>query len=127
MAAEFPNGKLVTFFDKLTAKNGERPPAFDFRNAGAYWKWFSENFDAGQATDLIEKASTEKGKIEWIDFRVPVNDVVNTMHIHVEAAGQYHTGTLAYRLVRRAFSSGIRIVGTLKAGPDFNVLALFEK
>ena len=127
MAAEFANGKFVTFYDKLTASNGERPPKFDFTRAREYWAWFSKNFDAGQSIEVIEKASTEHGRIEWIDYRVPLNDAVDTMHLHIEAAGQYNTGTFAYRLVRRTLGHGVRMVGTLKDGPDFNVLALYEK
>ena len=81
----------------------------------------------GQSIEVIEKASTEHGRIEWIDYRVPLNDAVDTMHLHIEAAGQYNTGTFAYRLVRRTLGHGVRMVGTLKDGPDFNVLALYEK
>lgn len=127
MAAEFGNGKFVTFFDKLVAKSGERPPKFEREKENEYWTWFSRNFDPGQCVDELEKASTEFGRIEWIDFRVPLNDRVDTMHIHLEAVGAYHTGTFAYRLIRRAVGHGIRLVGTLKDGPDVNVLALYEK
>jgi hypothetical protein len=76
-----PNGKFVTFFNQLTAKNGERTPAFDHSSQRAYWAWFKKNFDAGQAVEIIEKASTEYGKVEWIDFGVPLNDAVDTMHL----------------------------------------------
>jgi hypothetical protein len=127
MAAEFTSGKLVTFFDKLVAKNGERPPTFERSTQAEYWGWFSRNFDAAQALNELEKASTEHGRIEWIDYRVPLNDRSDTMHVHIEARGEYSTGTFAYRLIRRALGHGIRLVGTLKDGPDVNVLALYEK
>jgi hypothetical protein len=71
--------------------------------------------------------STEHGRIEWIDFRVPMNDSADTMHLHIEAAKQYNGGTFAYRVVRRTLAHGLRLVGTLGDGPDFNVLALYEK
>jgi hypothetical protein len=127
MAAEFVNGKLVTFYDQLTAESGERPPRFDPTSQQKYWAWFDKNFDAGQSVEVIEKAATEYGKIEWIDFRVPLNESVDTMHLHIEAGGQYNTGTFAYRLVQRTVGHGIRVVGTMKDGPAFNVLALYEK
>jgi hypothetical protein len=127
MAAEFSNGKFVTFFDKLVAKNGERPPSYDRSKQEEYWAWFNKRFDAEQALSELEKASTEHGRIEWIDYRVPLNDETKTMHVHIEARGGYNTGTFAYRLVRRALGHGIRLVGTLKDGPDVNVLALYEK
>lgn len=127
MAAEFSNGKFVTIYDKLIAASGERPPKFDRSRQQEYWSWFDKNFDAGKSIEEIEKASTENGRIEWIDYRVPLNTSVDTMHLHLEAGGQYNTGTFAYRLVRRTYGHGIRLVGTLKDGPDFNVLALYEK
>ncbi|WP_316191871.1 MULTISPECIES: hypothetical protein [unclassified Bradyrhizobium] len=126
MAAEFKDGKFVTFFDKLMAKSGERPPPFDREKPQEYWAWFDKNFDPGQCVAEIEKASTENGRIEWIDFRIPLNDGVDTMHIHIEAAGAYNTGTFAYRLIRRTLGHGIRLVGALKDGPDLNIMAIYE-
>lgn len=78
-------------------------------------------------SDIEGGASEGGGQIQWIDFRVPLNDKVDTTHLHMEPAGNYYTGSLAYRLVRRAHGHGLRIVGTLMDGPDFNVLAVYEK
>lgn len=128
MAAEFSSGKVALLFDKLLAKSGERPPAFDPESRKSYWSWFSENFDPKQATEAIETAATESGgRIEWIDFRVPLNSLVDAAHLHLEPAGGYFTGFLAYRLIRRAYGHGLRVVGTLMDGPDLNVLAIYEK
>jgi hypothetical protein len=128
MAAEFTTGQVVTFFDKLNAETGERPPKFKSDDKGAYWGWYSRNFDPKQSTEVIEGGASEGGgRIQWIDFRVPLNDKVDTAHLHMEPAGNYYTGSLAYRLVRRAHGHGLRIVGTLMDGPDFNVLAVYEK
>lgn len=126
MAAEFKDGKFVTFFDQLHAKSGEKPPAYDHEKRHEYWAWFDRNYDAGTCVDAIEKASTLNGRIEWIDFRIPLNGRVDTMHIHIEAAGAYNTGTFAYRLIRRALGHGIRLVGSLKDGPDLNIMAIYE-
>jgi hypothetical protein len=126
MAAEFENGKVITFFDKLRDASGRMSPQFDHDKKLDYWRWFSDNFDAGQSVKVIEEASAENGKIEWIDFRVPLNDDGEMMHVHLEARGRYFTGALAYMIVRRALGHGLRVVGTLKDGPDINVMALYE-
>jgi hypothetical protein len=127
MAAEFENGKVVTLFKELRGAQREPPPEFDKTKKQEYWAWFARNFDAGQSTEAIETASSENGKIEWIDFRVPLNDASDMMHLHFEARRRYFTGALAYMVVRRAEGHGLRLVGTLKDGPDINVLALYEK
>jgi hypothetical protein len=62
-----------------------------------------------------------------VDFRVPIGEIPNTMHLHIEVAGKYNTGTFGYRLIRRGEGHGLRIVGSLRDGPDVNVLALYEK
>jgi hypothetical protein len=132
MAAEFENGKVVKLFEQLLGPNGEHPPPFIHETKDQYWEWFAKNFDTVRAVEEIEKASGENGKIEWIDFRVPLNEApdspnVKTMHLHLVARRLYYTGELAYMAVRRAMSHGLRVVGTLKDGPDLNVLALYEK
>jgi hypothetical protein len=127
MAAEFTKGEFVTFFDKLLAPSGERPPSGFSPYHPDYWAWFDKNFDPDGSMVQVERASTEYGRIEWIDFRVPLDNVVHTMHLHIAAGGAYSTGTFAYYLIRRAYGHGIRVVGTLKDGPDLNVLALYEK
>jgi hypothetical protein len=127
MAAEFTNGKVVTFFDKLLADNGERPPPYKQEDKAIYWKWFDDHYSAERAISVLEAAASEQGKIEWIDFRVPLNDVVETVHLHIEVAGKYSTGTFAYRMIRRGQGHGMRVVGSLRDGPDVNVLALYEK
>jgi hypothetical protein len=128
MAVEFANGKVVTLFDWLLADNGERPPPYDPDKKADYWKWFSTNFNQERALGVLESAASENGsKIEWIDFRVPLNDSVKTMHLHIEVVGKYSTGTFAYRMIRRGFGHGMRVVGALRDGPDVNVLALYEK
>jgi hypothetical protein len=128
MSAEFTNGRVVTFFDRLRAASGENPPPFREADKGAYWAWFKRHFDAGRAIRVVEEAAAaEAARIEWIDFRAPLNGVVDTMHLHVAARGKYNTGTFAYRLIGRCVGHGMRIVGTLKDGPDINVMAIYEK
>lgn len=128
MAAEFVNGKVVLLFDKLLADSGERPPKYDREHKDEYWNWFAKNFNPERALATLEAAAAENDRrIEWVDFRVPLDDTPKTMHLHIEVAGKYNTGTFAYRLIRRGEGHGIRIVGSLRDGPDVNVLALYEK
>lgn len=128
MAAEFTNGKVVTFFDRLLANSGERPPVYRPEDKSAYWKWFSDNFNPDRALGLLEAAASQNAtRIEWIDFRVPLNDTVETMHVQIEVAGRYSTGTFAYRMIRRGHGHGMRVVGALRDGPDVNVLGMYEK
>lgn len=127
MTAEFENGKVVTLFDQLAQKASKKAPNFNREAKREYWAWFTEHFDSRHAMDVIEAASSKNGKIDWIDFRIPLNDKVDTMHLHLEARRRYYTGALAYMVVRRSVGHGIRLVGTLKDGPDLNVMALYEK
>jgi hypothetical protein len=127
MAAEFSNGKVVTLFDKLPGSANAQPPAFEREKKQAYWEWYAANFDPARSVEVIESASAANGKIEWIDFRVPLNSQAEMMHVHLEARGRYFTGALAYMIVRRSLGHGLRLVGTLKDGPDINVMALYEK
>jgi hypothetical protein len=127
MAAEFAKSEFVSFFDQLRADSGEDPPDFERVSRKEYWSWFADNFNAERSIAVVERASTSHGRIEWIDFRIPISDVGDTMHLHIEPGGEYNTGTFAYRLIRRSLGHGIRLVGTLKDGPDLNVLALYER
>jgi len=121
MAAEFENGKVVKLFEQLLGPSGEHPPPFIHEKKDEYWGWFAKNFNPALAVEVIEKASSENGKIEWIDFRVPLNETTNspkveTMHLHLVARRGYFTGELAYMAVRRAMGHGLRVIGTLKDG-----------
>ncbi|TPK52906.1 MULTISPECIES: hypothetical protein [unclassified Mesorhizobium] len=127
MAAEFSNGRVTTFFDKFSKPNGERPPK-GLGETRELWKWLGNNFDPDAAMTIIEDAAAEQNsRIEWIDYRLPLNDAGDSMHVHVEAGGRYYTGTFAYRLSRRCYGHGMRLIGTLKDGPDLNVLAIYER
>jgi hypothetical protein len=128
MALEFTNGKVETLFDKLLAETGARPPAFSHEDKAGYWKWFADNFNPDRALAILESAVAANGnRIEWVDFRVPLNDAGETVHLHIEVAGKYSTGTFAYRLIRRGYGHGMRVVGALRDGPDVSVLAMYEK
>jgi len=136
MAAEFENGKVVEIHSQLLAKNGERPPKYVDRfekperlatERKQYWQWFEQNFNAVTALLAIEKAASENGKIRWIDYRLPLTKDGDTLHLHICPRESFDTGVFAYNFVKRGSTHGLRLVGTLKSGPDLNVLAIYEK
>jgi len=92
----------------------------------AYWLELTKRFTSRIGMEIIEDAG-KKGKIGWIDFRMPIGTVGDTMHLHLVPAGRYYSGIFAYNMVRRGYRQGLRLVGTLKAGMDLNVLAAFDK
>ena len=139
IAAEFENGKIVPFFTTLRAKNGENPPSIypesqDIADSAqlhadrnAYWKWFVSNFQIQASIHAMEAGAEANGRIHWIDFRLPIADDGETLHLHISPAGRYDTGVFAYNFIRRGFEFGLRIVGTLKSDPDMDVLAIYDK
>ena len=154
-AAEFADGSVVSLYERLRGSR-ERPPRYpqrdltwsqlgeyydvpDAHEAGdrvgddvlvareSYWNWFRENFDPKSAIQTIEEASAEHGRVEWIDFRLPYTQAGDTLHLHVQGRQTYNTGTFAYNLVKRGYEHGVRLVGTVKSGPDMDVLAVYER
>lgn len=129
MAAEFTNGEIVTIYQKLIEglgkSSGDKPSRGD-------WAWFAERFNEHKAIVAVEKAALgkgnrERGRIRWIDFRVPTDMAGDSLHLHISPSGAYDTGVFAYNFIKRGYKHGVRIVGTLKSGPDMNVLAIYEK
>lgn len=135
MAAEFEDKKVVPLHPKLQADNGDGPPLYkelpqdsEYRTKRReYWSWFHNHFSATKAMELIEAETAAHGRIQWIDFRVPISATGDTMHVHLVPDGKYDTGVIAYRLIKRGFRHGTRLVGTLQSGPDLHVLAVYDK
>jgi hypothetical protein len=94
----------------------------------AYWatyeKWFKAKPRA--AMRVIESASQTRGRISWIDFRLPLSSEGDTLHLHFAPNGKYSTGDFGYYLTTRGYKHGLRIVGTLTSERDMNVLAVYE-
>jgi hypothetical protein len=133
-AAEFANGSIILLFEdlasRLTTEKGGPMRQYPAASADRkeYWRSYTQYYDSTAAMEVIEGASTKNGRIEWIDFRLPISaDEGNTIHLHVNAAGKTSAGTFAYNFVRRAHKHGVRIVGTLKSGPDVNVIAIYDR
>ena len=135
-AMELDGGRVVTLFDKLVAKNGERPPDYPERGKAEdvrgqrreYWKWFDKNFSANRAMNVVEDAAGKAGgRIRWIDYRLPLNEAGDTLHLHCSPAGGFDIGTFAYNMIKRGQKHGLRLVGTLKSEPGMDVLAIYER
>lgn len=143
MACELQTGESILLFDRYIERlwsEAEDKPAYPragldeaARQAAwrAYWAALSGRFSSRIAMELVEQAGHRgaegHGRLGWIDFRVPIGLEGNAMHLHVVPDGKYHAGTFAYNFVRRGNAHGVRLVGTLKAGLDMNVLAIFDK
>lgn len=135
-AAEFENGKIVLLYEKLLKKDGRTPPHYPEKAIATnslederkkYWQWFKDDFSPTIAMLAIEEVASDNGKIRWIDYRLPLNDEGDTLHLHIAPREEYNTGTFAYKFVKRGYKHGLRLVGTLKSEPDMNVLAIYEK
>jgi hypothetical protein len=133
-AAEFEKGGVVELFSKSPgvteagpyperAKEGEN--LRELRRK--YWNAFQKHFSATKAMKAVEDEARERGRIRWIDYRLPITDLGDTLHLHFVPSGDYDTGTFAYNLIKRGFKHGLRLVGTLKSEPDLNVLAVYER
>jgi hypothetical protein len=77
--------------------------------------------------ELIEALASEHGRLSWIDFRVVLNSDGDSLHLHICPKGDYDTGVFAYNFIKRGFTHGIRLVGTVRSEPSLNVLAIFDK
>lgn len=118
----------VTFFEKIQEQADDIPEHVKERDTGPeYWKWFVDQFNSIEFIEMIEKASEDCGRLQWIDFRLPVTDSGDTVHLHFSPAGNYETSTFAYSLVRRGYKHGLRLIGTLNSAPDMTVLATYNK
>ena len=135
MAAELGTGKVALIHEAYLDAASQKNPRPDNRHLTPeardtawreYWDQFVKTFDAQTALRTIEKQA-EDSRIRWIDYRTPFSEKGKTFHLHVVGHGDYDTGVFAYNFVKRGFDHGLRLVGTLKAGDDVNVLAIFEK
>jgi len=140
-AAEFANGTIELLYEDLVGRvtndQGAGPwrrypddsklaPEVLQKQRRDYWASFDDRFNATQAMLVIEAAAKRNGRIHWIDFRMPLDEEGNTLHLHVVPSGRWDAGVFGYNFVRRAYKHGIRIVGTLKSEPDMNVLAIYD-
>ncbi|KRA84089.1 hypothetical protein [Altererythrobacter sp. Root672] len=134
MACELEKGGTRLLFERYINelwKDDAQKPTYPTDRAElearrAYWAALAERFSSRTAMELIEAAGTD-GRLGWIDFRMPIGSQGDAMHLHAVLGGRYYTGDFAYNLVRRGNHHGIRLVGTMKAGMDLNILAVFDR
>jgi hypothetical protein len=92
-----------------------------------YLQWYHDNFDDRVALQIVEE-TVRGSQVAWIDYNVSLNGVRRPfIHLHLAGRGQFDTGVFAYNFIVRGLNYGLRFVGTLKSGPDMNVLAVFER
>lgn len=139
MASELQNGTTTLLFQDFIARlwhEGEKRPGYIQDGAPdeerrKYWSLLQERFNSRVAMEVVEQVGASddasSGRISWIDFRLSTGDRGDAVHLHIAPDGRYPTGTFAYNLVRRSHYHGARMVGTLKAGFDLNILAIFDR
>jgi hypothetical protein len=130
-ALEFQNGQVSVVakeLGKALAKGTEVAPFYRQTEPGTYFDWYNKRFDDRIAIEVIER-SVKDSRLAWIDYNVSLDkrSPKPFLHLHVMARGEYPTGVFAYNFVSRGYKYGLRIIGTLKSGPDLNVLAVFER
>ncbi len=137
MAIEFADGGVELIYPKLKTDTSGDPPHYPEKGTREkdlaqlrreYWQWYNANFSATGSMKVIEETASAAGKhIQWIDYRVPLTNDGESLHLHISPGGKYDTGVFAYNFIKRGFKHGVRLVGTLKSEPDMNVLAIYEK
>lgn len=139
MAVEVEKGDVRLLYPKLRKIQDEKSPPPSTPPATAKtsterqansWTPLIQQFDSWDAMKVLEDGVRGQ-TVRWIDFRIPVltgaTEDERTIHLHLVAGGGYDVGVFAYNLVQRGHKHGVRIVATLKAGADLNVLAIYEK
>jgi hypothetical protein len=137
VAAETDNGVVPIYMElteKLKAPGGQPCPSYPddpddphfAQDREAYWQWFKDNWNATKALVALETASAGAGRLRWVNYRVPVQAGL-TLHLNVVGRGDYDIGVFAYNLIKRGFRQGVRVVGTVRAEPGLNVLAIYDK
>lgn len=139
MAAELSDGHVVLFYSALEEKLRPWDPDHyvpyptekDQDQTRKFWAWHAEHpKSSNEAMHVIEEQIGTGGRPRWIDYRIPLGDPFNaadSLHFHLRAKQSYDTGDFAYRLCHRGTKHGLRLIGTLKAGPALDVLAVFER
>jgi hypothetical protein len=138
LAAELNDGRVVTFYEplaeELKREDGDVPGAYPEelvpgsreRERARYWDWFVRHWDPNRAVQVIEDVIGAGGRPRWITYRVQLTSG-EALDLDVTGRGDYDTGVFAYGTVKRGWSYGLRIVGSLKSKPTMNVLGIYEK
>lgn len=126
-ALELTDGSVKVLIDDLGKEiAGKNAHKYTRDDRTKYFQWFADNFESRMALDVVEQA-VHGHPVAWIDYNVALTPQGPFLHLHLVGRGAYDTGVFAYNFINRGFNHGLRIVGTLKSGPDMNVLAVFER
>ncbi len=138
ITVEFDDGEVEFLYERLKGDQ-EWPPTYpeDLEEKKApgelaaerreYWQKFERSFSPRRSMMAIEEAAKNRGRIQWITYRVPLTKEGDTIHLSISPAQKYDTGTFIYTLIRHGYEHGLRIVGTVRSKPSMNVLAIYEK
>jgi hypothetical protein len=81
----------------------EKPPTYPEAGSAEqrreYWAWFDKYFSATKAMIAAENAANKRGRIRWVDYRLPISRTGDTLHLHLCPAGKYDTGVFAYNFI----------------------------
>ena len=142
MACELKSGRTRLLFEDFIARrwlDDEDEPKYPPDNTAdidarrEYWTALVKRFSSRVAMEVVEQGTSDPNRPDtaerftWIDFRMPIGTDGDTIHLHLVPDGRDPIGTFGYNFVRRGYRHGVRIVGTMKAGLDVNVLALFDR
>ncbi|HEX4607653.1 MAG TPA: hypothetical protein VH092_05545 [Urbifossiella sp.] len=122
--------KIQQVVTTLAPQGGGGPGAPDSvaGNVQQSWEKYAPMYEAWDGMKVIEDGVGGQ-RIRWIDFQLAASITAKqkNIHLHISPGGEFDTGVFAYNFAFRAYHYGVRIVATLKAGPDLNVLAIYEK
>lgn len=99
---------------------------FRLKNLGS-WEEVANKTSANLMIAVLEEQVQKEGPIKWIDFRLPITDSSETIHLHCSPQTEYDVSAFAYNFVKQGFKHGIKVIGTLNRGPDIDVLAIYRK
>jgi hypothetical protein len=137
-ALELTGGTVKVLTDKLAKELGStESPGYPGSTASrakkdAFFRWFDAH-DLDRAALKVVEEEVGESKIAWIAFNSVLSGLPRTsdepsfIHLNLSGRGEYETGVFGYNMIVRGHNHGLRIVGTLKSGPDLNVLAVFER
>ena len=137
LIAEFDTGDIFTIYDQLESDT-DRPDKYPVREdydqldefedrKKEFAGWFYENFNSRQASQIVSNLTQEHGRIEWIDYLVPVTEEGETIELTLRPSGRYPNGKFARDFIQDGYQHGWRIVGMVRSGPKVEVLAVFGK
>lgn len=137
LTAEFQNGDIFTIYEELESPP-DRPDTYpvieDCEDGEEYKtkskdfaKWFISNFNSRQAADVVSELAHENGRIEWINYLVPISGDGESIELILRPSGTYPNGKFTRDFIQDGYQHGWRVVGMVRSGPKVEVLSVFGK